>query len=633
MKLFASRRVGALSFRTGSSLFASAVVVAMLSACGDGTAEDDSASSTGGSTGVGGQVGTGGTSASGAAAGTGGASVGGASTGGASGGAASGGAGASDTGGVASGGDGTGGVASGGTDGSGGADGTGGTPAVCPATYENPIMWEDLPDLELIRVDDTYYYTASTFHYSPGAPVLRSYDLVNWEYIGHSVPVLDMHASYNLNGSRAYVSGIWASTLQYRKSNETFYWMGCMRAGGGYAYTAKNPAGPWTKHSTQGCYYDMGLLIDDDDKMYVASGNGAINVAELTADGFGQVKSQKVFDTPSNIGGPLEGSRFYKINGNYYIFTTQYANGEYVLRSTNGPFGPYEMKPFAVKIPYAGTGAGGSPHQGGIIQTQNGDWYYMGFNDSYPAGRHPVMAPMKWTDGWPSVELVNGKWGASYPFPDLPCGAGKVRSHLGKDTFSEATLRPEWEWNHNPDNTKWSAGGGLTLQAATVTNDIYAAKNTLTRRMVGPISTATIELDYSQMKNGDVAGLAAWRDSSAYVGIKQGSGGARVVMVNGLTLDSSWNTNGLGTEVAGTNVSGGKIWLRVEGNIRTDAGGAVARFYYSTNGTDFTQLGNSFAMKKDWPFFTGYRYGIFNYATQALGGSVKVASFDLVKQQ
>jgi beta-xylosidase len=150
--------------------------------------------------------------------------------------------------------------------------------------------------------------------------------------------------------------------------------------------------------------------------------------------------------------------------------------------------------------------------------------------------------------------------------------------------------------------------------------------------MVGPVSTGTIELDYSQMKNGDVAGLAAWRDSSAYIGIKRAPGGDRVVMVNGLTLDSNWNTSGLGSEAASANVSGGKIWLRVEGNVRSDAGGGTARFYYSTNGTDFTQLGGSFTMKKDWPFFTGYRYGIFNFATQSLGGSVKIASFDLVKQ-
>lgn len=503
----------------------------------------------------------------------------------------------------------------------------------CPSTYSNPLIWEDLPDLEVIRAGDAYYYTASTFHHSPGAPLLRSYDLVNWEYLSHSVPMLDFDSSYNLNGSRSYVNGIWASSLQYRESNKTFYWMGCMHnKGGGYVFTAKSPEGPWTKNTSQACYYDMGLLVDKDtDKMYVAWGNNSINVAELSADGMREVRRQEVFKTPSNIPGALEGSRFYKINGNYYIFMTQYANGEYVARSTNGPFGPYEIRPFAVKLPYAGVGSGGAPHQGGIVQTQNGDWYYIAFNDAYPAGRLPVMAPMTWNNGWPSVTLVNGQWGASYPFPNLPCGAGKVKPRNAKDTFTASTLNHAWEWNHNPDNSKWSVGNGLTLRTATVTSDLYAARNTLTRRIEGPRSIATIELDYSAMQNGDVAGLAALRDSSAWIGVKKANGASRVVMTTGATLDSGWNTSSFGSELATTNISGGKIWLRVDSDVRTTSGGGTARFYYSTNGIQFTQLGSTFTMKRDWQYFLGYRFGIFNYATQSLGGSVRINSFDVTK--
>lgn len=555
------------------------------------------------SAGVGGSVGTGGSLATGASSGSGGASASGGS-------------------GEPVGGSGP----TGGTSGSGGGDGL--PPIVdCPETYQNPILWEDLPDVEVIRAGDTFYYTASTFHQSPGAPILRSYDLVNWEYAGHSVPVLDFTPDYDLDGGRAYVNGIWASTLQYRESNETFYWMGCMHnAGGGYVFTSKSPAGPWEKHRSQACYYDMGLLIDDDDKMYVASGNNTISVAELSADGFSQVRSQQVYQTPSSVGGPLEGSRFKKINGRYYIFLTQYANGEYVLRADN-PFGPYEMKPFAVKLPYAGkAGSGSAPHQGGLVETAKGDWYYMAFNDSFPSGRIPVMAPVTWTDDWPSVTLVNGQWGGSYPFPDVTCRA--VSPRPAEDTFSEATLRHEWEWNHNPDNSKWSSGDGLTLQTATVTTDLYAARNTLTQRIAGPVSIGTIELDYSAMHSGDVAGLAAFRDVSAWIGVKKSSGATRVVMTSGVNLTTgTWTTSSAGSEVAGADISGGKIWLRVEANVRSDNGGGTARFSYSTDGTSFMALGSTLNLTKDWQYFLGYRFGIFNYATTALGGSVKVASF------
>ncbi|MFO1390125.1 glycoside hydrolase 43 family protein [Cellvibrio sp.] len=507
------------------------------------------------------------------------------------------------------------------------------TTASCPETYTNPLMWEDLPDLEVIRVGDVYYYTASSFHHSPGAPLLRSYDLVHWEYVSHSVPALNMDASYDLNRDRSYVNGIWASTMQYRESNKTFYWMGCMHnKGGGVVATSKSPEGPWQTTASQGCYYDMGLLIDKDtDKMYVASGNKTISVAELSSDGLREVRKQEVLKTPADLSGPLEGSRFYKIDGNYYIFMTQYANGEYVARSTNGPFGPYELRPFAVKLPYAGVGAGISPHQGGIVQTQHGDWYYIAFNDSFPGGRIPVMAPMTWKDGWPSVTLVNGQWGESYPFPKLACGADKVKPRNQRDTFTTAQLKTEWEWNHNPDNAKWSSGKGLTLHTASVTEDLYAARNTLTHRIEGPRSVATIELDYSQMKNGDVAGFAALRDKTAWIGIKKQDGKTRLVTTTDAELDKKWNTSNKGVETAGVDIKGSKIWLRIDADIRTTEDGGTALFYYSTDGVKFMPLGDRFTMKRDWPYFQGYRFGIFNYATQALGGSVRVISFDAAK--
>src|SRR5690606_25473911 len=156
-------------------------------------------------------------------------------------------------------------------------------------TYTNPVVWQDFADGDIIRVGDAYYYSASTMHYSPGAPILRSYNLVDWEYAGHSVPRLDFDSSaYDLDGGRAYVKGIWASTLNYRPSNGTFYWIGCVEFNRTYVYTATSVEGPWTKRSRiNNCYYDAGLLIDTDDTMYVAYGNGTISVAQLTPDGLG----------------------------------------------------------------------------------------------------------------------------------------------------------------------------------------------------------------------------------------------------------------------------------------------------------------------------------------------------------
>lgn len=505
--------------------------------------------------------------------------------------------------------------------------GSGGSDEPWPpaATFQNPVLWEDLPDIEVFRVDDTFYYTSSTFHYSPGAPVLRSYDLVNWEYVGHSAPALDFGKNYSLDGGHAYVKGIYASSLRYRPSNKTFYWIGCINGGGGGAvFTASAPEGPWEKHKAGGCYYDVGLLVDDDDTMYVAYGNTNISVAQLTPDGFGQVKAQQVY---SATGMTIEGSHFFKYKENYYITVTRPADGEFVLRSSS-PFGPYEIKTLIDKnrSPVSGSGV---PHQGSFVETQNGDWYYMAFIDAFPGGRIPVLAPISWSsDGWPSVQLVDNAWAASYPYPKVPRPPRAVRSSLGVDTFAGTTLSPEWEWNHNPDNTKWSLNDGLVLQTATVTGDLYEARNTLTRRTRGPQSTATVQLDASQMKDGDVAGLALLRDSSAYVAIKKSAGSLEVTMVNGLTMDGQWNTTSTGTEVTSVDVSGTTIWLRASADIRPGAG-REGKFSYSADGSSFTPVGSSLKLKNEWQFFLGYRYGIFNFATEALGGAITVKSFEI----
>jgi len=496
-----------------------------------------------------------------------------------------------------------------------------------PASFSNPIFWEDMADPDIIRVGDTFYYSSSTMHYSPGAPILRSYDLVNWEYVGHSVPVLDFSPAYDLQGGNAYVKGVWASFLGYRKSNQTYYWGGCIEFSKSYIYTAKSPEGPWEKRSTiDNCWYDAGLLIDEDtDTMYVAYGNGPMKVAQLSADGLHQVKTQVVFDVPQGFGS-LEGSRFYKVNGNYYIVSDRIANGEFVLKSTHGPFGPYEMRKLVLDavspVPDAG-----APHQGGLVQTSKGDWYYLAFTDAYPGGRVPVLAPVKWSaDGWPELQITDNKWSQTFPFPRL--AEHKMKPLAGTDSFSGPLLGPEWEWNHNPDNSKWALHGGLQLETATQTDDLYAARNTLTHRILGPVSTATIVLDNSEMKDGDRAGLAMFRDLSAWVGVKRDAGVYKVVMEDNLAMDRRWNTISKGREEAEEPVAKGKIWLRVTADIHSGPN-RTASFSYSTDGVHFHSIGTAFTLNNSWTFFMGYRYGIFNYATEALGGKVSISSFTM----
>jgi beta-xylosidase len=105
------------------------------------------------------------------------------------------------------------------------------TSAAQAATYTNPVLYEDFADNDIwMGPNNTFYYSSSNMHFDPGAPILRSYDLVNWEFVGHSVPSIGAFGSqYNLTGGQqAYRQGTWASTLRYRMSNNKWYWIGCV---------------------------------------------------------------------------------------------------------------------------------------------------------------------------------------------------------------------------------------------------------------------------------------------------------------------------------------------------------------------------------------------------------------------
>ncbi|KAF2202566.1 arabinoxylan hydrolase [Delitschia confertaspora ATCC 74209] len=518
------------------------------------------------------------------------------------------------------------------------------------STFTNPILWEDYPDLDVFRVGDVFYYSSSTFAFSPGAPVLKSYDLVNWTPVSHSIPTLNFGNKYNLNSAtdRAYVKGVWASTLRYRESNDMFYWLGCIENSKTYIWTSSGsgagksngevPPENWNwkpSGTINTCYYDCGLLIDTDDTMYVAYGNTKIQVAQLSKDGTSQVKSQQVYTPPDNT--YIEGSRMYKINNTYYILVTHPASAEYVLKSKS-PFGPYERKTLVDSIAGPLPNAGYS-HQGGIVDTKDGKWYYVAFMDSYPSGRIPVAAPLTWTsDGWPQLVTDSNKaWRTTYPVPVQT--SKTVPPPTGVDRFEGKELSHEWEWNHNPDTTKWTLlpnGGGLELQTATVTNDLFTARNTLTHRIIGPKSHGTFRLDISSMRDGDRAGAVLFRDIAAYIGIHKSSSAAQIVMVDHLSLSSTWSTNSTGT-IAATGptlpADAKEVYLRIQADITPAFSGTTvkrtATFWYSIDGNRWTQVGGGFQLSNDWTFFTGYRYGIFNFATKGFGGKVIVRSFEM----
>ncbi|KAL4879064.1 glycosyl hydrolase [Aspergillus karnatakaensis] len=523
------------------------------------------------------------------------------------------------------------------------------------STFTNPILWEDLPDPEIIRVHKTYYMSASSFHFSPGAPILQSSDLVHWEYIGHSVPSLPPAERFSLDGKRpvAYGKGVWASTLEYRESNGLFYFYTPVQGTDKtFVYTARDPSGEWTAHEPiERFYYDLGVLVDEDDGMYIAHGTRVIEVARLDGEGLREVENQVVYRS----GAYLEGARMYKINGAYYIWVTKDWDTQCVLKSTTGPFGPYEEREVIVgmRSPLAGSG---SPHQGALVDTPDGKWYYMAFIDAYPVGRIPVLAPVEFdSDGWPRVTAdytdAKGEWRLEYPYPHVDCA--KPRSCFRRYEFTGSTLEPCWEWNHNPDNSRWSIENDqLVLRTGTATESLHLATNTLTLRTVGPGSIATFCIDTSGMNDGDRAGVSMFRDESAYIGIhKEGDiwtlvylDGAKVSpknlpvgWLNGRPTALDWELVSNGSVKESTSLKSDKVWLRIKVDLRSatphvkeyEEATRNATFEYSYDGVAFERLGPTYTLTKSTAGYVGYRFGLFNFATKALGGEIRVSHCDL----
>jgi beta-xylosidase len=363
------------------------------------------------------------------------------------------------------------------------------------------------------------------------------------------------------------------------------------------------------------------LLFDENDTPQVAYGSTNIQVATLSSDLTSQVSNSQVFSYDKYV----EGSRFYYINGFYYILGVQPGAAiEYVIKSSS-PTEGYTGGNVVANAPSCPVSNGGAPHQGGIVDDPQGNWYYMAFCDAYPGGRIPVLASITFDDdNFPVLSDVNS-WPSTV---EVPLDKNVLSSPTGTDEFSGTTLGHQWEWNHNPDETAFDVDDGLTLRTATVTDSLYQARNTLTHRVLGPASDGTIEIDFSNMKSGDRAGLAMFRDVSGWIGIIKTGESAQISVWKDITMNSDWTTNSIGALETSKDISETSVFLRASADIRP-GGAATAQFSYSTDGATFTDFGTTFSLNTTWEFFMGYRFGIFNFATDSLGGSVEIKSFDL----
>lgn len=493
-----------------------------------------------------------------------------------------------------------------------------------PAGAMNPIIHADVPDMAMIRVGDTYYMSSTTMHLSPGLPIMKSQDLVNWELVAYAYDTLTDNDALNLeNGRNAYGAGSWASSLRHH--NGMFYVTTFSSTSGRtHVYRTKDiEQGPWEANSFRPSLHDHSLFFDDDGRVFMLYGGGNLRLVELNADlsglkegGFNQVVISNAHSVvTSNVGLVAEGSQLLKHNGKYYLFNICWPRGgmrTVVIHRADKLTGPWEGR---LGLQDKGVA------QGSLIDTPSGEWFAYLFRDFGAVGRIPYLVPVRWEDGWP-VLGVDGKVPEELK---LPPSKGLIPGLVAADEFDrkpgERPLPLVWQWNHNPDNSRWSLNprpGWLRLATGRVDRDVLSARNMLTQRTIGPECSGETAVDVSGLKDGDFAGLALLQRDYGLVGVKSEGGTNYVVMVSA--------PNSKPTEVQRVPLAQSSVFLKAECDFKERAD--RARFYYSLDGKAWTLIGDELRMRYTLPHFMGYRFGLFTFATKEAGGH---ADFDFFR--
>jgi beta-xylosidase len=496
----------------------------------------------------------------------------------------------------------------------------GGIPVYTFGQAHNPIIFADVPDMSIVRVGDTYYMSSTTMHMSPGVPIMKSKDLVNWKIVSYAYDTLaDMDALNLVNGKSTYGRGSWASCIRYHHGIfyvSTF----AQTTGKTYIFSTKNiEKGPWKRISFSPSYHDHSLFFDDDGKVYLITGAGKLSIFELKDD-LSDVKpgTERVLienaSSPAgdNIMLKAEGSQLFKIKGKYYLFNIVWPRGgmrTVLIHRADKLTGPWEGK---VALQDMGVA------QGGLIDMPDGTWYSYLFRDYGAVGRIPYLVPVKWEDGWP-VLGVDGKVPATL---DLPANKSLIPGIIHSDEFTrkkkDAALPLVWQWNHNPDNSLWSVKarkGFLRLTTGRLDTSFLLARNTLTQRTFGPVCSGSISLDVSGMKDGDFAGLCLLQKNYGIAGVRINGNNRSIVMINA--------SEGKPEEVADIPLNKNLVYFKATCDF-TDKKD-VADFFYSLDGKNWMVIGTQLKMAYTIPHFMGYRFGLFNYATKETGG---YADFD-----
>lgn len=523
------------------------------------------------------------------------------------------------------------------------------------AMYSNPIIAMDLSDPDVIRVGKDYYMTISSFNMMPGLPIYHSRDLVNWQIIGHAVqaqpPAIFTYRGRQISeldyDAPRPSKGVWAPSFEYHDDQFWIYW-GDPDAGV-YMVKADKPEGPWSRpllvHKAKG-WIDPTVVWDKKNKKaYLAHAfaksrvgySSVIDVMELSYDGTRVMgESVRVYDAFNPKKFPadkqhkiIEGPKFDKFGDWFYILAPAggVESGWQVAMRSRHPLGPYEIR----TIGETGNTNINGPHQGALIESHKGDWWFLHFQSAGTLGRIARLEPASWVDGWPITGIDENGNGignpvATYRYPHKPVPLSIETS----DEFENASLGLQWQWPANPQPDWFKIQEGKLFLPALFRAEqaLQSVPHVLNQLFPGPNFDATLKLDH-QSKSTRASFLTLGRRCFD-IGV-EGLGSKKRVSVQ-------FDGEALAEQ---TIVTDGPVWLRVnskgdiplplkripnivestktvfeEGGVahrfldvdRWENGKLYATFSYSLDGKKFISLGERYVLRSGW--WSGVRLGI-----------------------
>jgi beta-xylosidase len=471
-------------------------------------------------------------------------------------------------------------------------------------TYKNPIINADYSDPDVIRVGTNFYMTASSFNVVPGLPILHSHDLVNWTIINHAVRELEPREIFD---KPQHGGGVWAPSIRFHKG--TFYIYYGDPDFGIYMVKATDPAGMWSKpvlvKGAKG-WIDPCPLWDDDGNVYLVhafAGSRAGIKSILVVNRMNSEGTQVVDDGVTVFDGhasdpTVEGPKYYKLNGYYYILAP--AGGvstgwQLALRSKN-IYGPYEKK---IVLAQGKTAVNG-PHQGALVDTPIGEWWFLHFQDKGAYGRVVHLEPAVWKNGFPVIGADPDGDGTGEPVmkfrkPNVGKVTYPIETPQDSDEFNTARIGPQWQWHANP-RSEWALSfpekGVIRLYSVEQPSgfrNLWDVPNLLLQKFPAEEFVATAKVRLDARFEGERFGMVVMGADYSYIGVVNRKG--KLYLSQSLAMDA--DKGSVETEGPQVLVSSNDHYFRV--SVKK---GAICSFSYSSDGKSYTGVGKPFKARE-----------------------------------